>query len=1835
MASQPQPLHPAVPRTASGATLAAGSPEKGTTRSKPPVRPKPHVLPKPALPAKPSVPPVPRRPELPSAEKLNRLAGPQPYGVGGALSRPLLTHKVPETPNGKGLPSLPVAVLELGSPLTPLTPLRKGPAPFKVTPVPVAAKPERFPGTTVEEILAKMDSRENPESPDRARRAPFCAEPSSRFGSKAFAAFRRQPSGEPESFPAGEAYRPMAGGDGHPVAEMSGSPPAGPSCAGDPHGCWRLPSPHDLSSLQLGALGPPGSPRVPFQPTEPPAPAPGSPEAPPALGDPGSPTLAPGSPESPARLPAVVSAASIQAPGALSSSSSSQLSASHSPGSPHIPGEGSPDSASPPGTPVPPRTAGPPGSPEAAECPGPPSPTPDPPTNAAGTPGSPEPPKFPEGPDSTPAARDRGLQRASELGSWSPGVEQELGGLLSTQPLEPPESGWSPSWSPELPLPSQGVQWAASSPSPLIPEAAGLGISTEGELDAGDLDPCVPHSCQDGGTEGPGSRAAEESPCPGGPVVRPQEEEKEAEWAGSVPRSPLGLAEPGWDLAEPEILVALDPPDAASMSGSAWVPAGDSPGGPGPAEGSSAGPDPHTDPGWLTELLASPGSHTARCAVPEGPEDLLGWSRKDLRSEFGVGSPRHAGTFDWTRDAARDCDWAAQMEQDQEFRTKSSWDGDQDQQDGPFGTAGQDWGSSDRGTERTGEARLGCGDWSGSHGAGESCSQDPGFGDGKARWGTSYSLAVEIDSGKAASSGSYGTGRQQDQEPSWASGYGAGDVEAQDRELAPDWAGEYSSSDGESRGKDFTLGWAGRSSTGDMGTQDREFSPSRPSQDSERRAKDMESQDREFSPSRPAWDSEHCIRDTESQDREFSPSRPARDSKYSAEDTGIQDQEFVPGRAAWPSEHSTRDAQSQESRFGSNRRVWDDKYSMRELKRQDQEFGSSRDTEHQDQEFSPHRPAWPSTRDVEGQESGFGASRPIWRDQYSTRDVESQEREFSPGRPVRDSECCRGRDTESQESEFGANRPVWDDKYRMRDVGTQDQEFSPSRSAWHNEHSTRDTESQDRAFGPSKPSRDSECCSRDMESQDWEFSPSKPSRDSECHNRDMESQDQKFGPSQAAEASECSMKGTESQDREFSPRRPVWNDEHSSRDVESQESGFGTSRVVWGDKYRMKDIGMRDQESSPSRVAWDSKHSAKDTESQESEFRANRPIWDDRYRMRDTESQDWEFGSSRDTEHQDQEFSPHKPAWPSTRDVESQESGFGASKPIWGGQYSMRDTESQEREFGPCRDTESRDQKCGPGRDTENQEREFVPGMDTESQECEFGPGRHTESQEREFVPGQDMESQDCEFDPGRDTVSQEHEFGPGRDMESQEQEFGPGRHTESQEREFVPGQDTESQDCEFDPGRDTESQEHEFGPGRDMESQEQEFGPGRRTESQERDFVPGRDTESQEQEFGPRRLSWAGEHGAARTELVDVLFAVGNDAGPSASGPVSQDPSWGSGATESKDGAEELEAAECHNQFGVTGTERVLDPSCTSVLPDAGGMRKGLLEPLGSWHRHLFSCMGPGDAGAGQTAWDQGLGSPGYGGAAMAEPGWSAELLCNAETKSKEWASTVSAHSQDLGAREQRLGDDASAVDGSPRPSDPSPSSEDRDPLVPDTGSPGAPPDHPDGKRPPGWEGEQEFAFLEAVELLDVGACRSKAMLSRQRHHRAPSLRPDDTAWTFRHCSESSPVTDDEEPRGRRPRTAPASKSPRVPLFPSLSAAAIKAKLRGRNRSAEEGAASGGDSRATPTKDPHVQRSKSCRTPGCSTRGPPLPPRPERPPAPEAPSPHWLQALKLRKKKP
>ncbi|NWS64753.1 TB182 protein, partial [Chunga burmeisteri] len=748
--------------------------------------------------------------------------------------------------------------------------------------------------------------------------------------------------------------------------------------------------------------------------------------------------LAPGSPESPAQPPAEVLAASIQAPGAPSSAAEPQLSISRSPGSPHTPGEGSPDTASPPGTPeLPPRVTCPPGSPEAvAEYAAPPSPPPEPSAKASRPPGSPEgpddspvSPQSPEGPDFSPPppCRDSGLRRSSEgvLQPLTAGQGMgELGGSLSAlprpgDPLSEPslgsDSGWSLSQSFEWTFPSRGARWLASPPRSPIQEMADSGLSEEGESEGEDPAPCPPCSRGDSGSEGPGpavagTQRAEGAPCPGGPMAQreaegsteEEEEEGEAERDATVPRSPPCVTEPGRGPAEPEppaqpgLLIEAAPPDPAppdpaAVADSVWAPAGDSPvslqgpGGPGQAEGSSRGPDAHADPGWLTELLASPRARTAGHGSPdaEGPEDLLGWSRKDLCSEFGIGRPHQAGTFDWTREAvARERDWPGETEQDREFGTESSWDSphsirDGDRRDGPFGTARRDWGSDYKGRELMGESRLGCSDWSKSHGAEESCLQDQDFGAGKPKWGTGYGLdstgsREEIGSGRADWSSSYGVGHgpQQVEEPSsrqpswagrygsrepesqdgeitpaWAGEYSTSDAEMKDRELTPDWASKYSSRDAETEDKDFTLGWAGRSSTGDTGTPDKEFSPSRPAWDSKYSSRDMESQDREFSPSRPAWDGEYRSRDMESQDREFSPSRPAWDGEYRSRDVESQDEEFSPSRPAWDSEYSTRDVESQDSGFSPSRAAWASAYS-------------STNTGEEEREFRPGRLSW-------------------------------------------------------------------------------------------------------------------------------------------------------------------------------------------------------------------------------------------------------------------------------------------------------------------------------------------------------------------------------------------------------------------------------------------------------------------------------------------------------------------------------------------------------------------------------------------------------------------------------------------------------------------------------------------------------------------------------------------------------------------------------------------------------------------------------------------------------------------------------------------------------------
>ncbi|NXU33921.1 TB182 protein, partial [Drymodes brunneopygia] len=612
------------------------------------------------------------------------------------------------------------------------------------------------------------------------------------------------------------------------------------------------------------------------------------------------------------------------------------------------PGEGSPGTASPPGTPeLPPRVTCPPGSPEAAaDYLDPPSP---PLAKASRPPGSPDgpddsavSPRSREGPDFNLPPRDVGLRRSSEGVLRPPPTGQglgELGGSLSVLPqpgdlLSEPslgsESGWSLSQSFEWTFPSRGARLPAFPPRSPIRETPDSGLSEEGESDGEAAAPSPPMASR---SEGPDSQEVEGAPCPGGPVAQgdaealAEEEEREAEQDAPMSHSPLHVTEPGLDPAEPEsptqpsltTAAPLDPvtPDPAAPADSAW--AGDGPkslqgpGGPGQAEGPSQDPDPHADPGWLTELLESPRVHGSPEVRGVGGSNLLGWSRKDLCSEFGIGRPRQDSTFNWSHPGvSRERDWPAETKQDQEFRTKSSWDSTPSNKDN---TARESWSGDYRGTELMGDTKLGCSDWSQSLGTGESCPQDPDFSASTAKWGQGYGSTEELGSGQADWGSGLGTGhvRQLDKKPrsgqsAWAGRYSGRDPEMKDRELTPDWASKYSSQDAGSKDENLTLGWAGRSSTGDAGSPDKELSPCQPAWDSRCNPRDMESQDREFSPSRPAWTREY--RDTESQDREFSPSRPAWTGEI--RDMESQDREFSPRRPAWDDRSSTRDTESQE-----------------------------------------------------------------------------------------------------------------------------------------------------------------------------------------------------------------------------------------------------------------------------------------------------------------------------------------------------------------------------------------------------------------------------------------------------------------------------------------------------------------------------------------------------------------------------------------------------------------------------------------------------------------------------------------------------------------------------------------------------------------------------------------------------------------------------------------------------------------------------------------------------------------------------------------------------------
>ncbi|XP_066467496.1 182 kDa tankyrase-1-binding protein isoform X3 [Tiliqua scincoides] len=173
-----------------------------------------------------------------------------------------------------------------------------------------------------------------------------------------------------------------------------------------------------------------------------------------------------------------------------------------------------------------------------------------------------------------------------------------------------------------------------------------------------------------------------------------------------------------------------------------------------------------------------------------------------------------------------------------------------------------------------------------------------------------------------------------------------------------------------------------------------------------------------------------------------------------------------------------------------------------------------------------------------------------------------------------------------------------------------------------------------------------------------------------------------------------------------------------------------------------------------------------------------------------------------------------------------------------------------------------------------------------------------------------------------------------------------------------------------------------------------------------------------------------------------------------------------------------------------------------------------------------------------------------------------------------------------------------------------------------------------------------ENFIFLEDTEVLDSTMIRDRANVGRKRGHRAPVTRSggalsesDRDSWMFKDSTEpriASAVSDEEaaeEPRSRKLQNFPLPKGVKVPLFPGLNPSALKAKLRGRNRSAEEGDTQG-EAKQTSAKEAHVQRSKSCKIANVSGKPLVLPPKPEKSSGSETSSPNWLQVLKLKKKK-
>nr|XP_042708565.1 182 kDa tankyrase-1-binding protein isoform X4 [Chrysemys picta bellii] len=625
----------------------------------------------------------------------------------------------------------------------------------------------------------------------------------------------------------------------------------------------------------------------------------------------------------------------------------------------------------------------------------------------------------------------------------------------SGPPLEG-ESNWTLSQSFEWAFPSRTAEWEP--PRSPIREADDSGLSEHGDSDGEGAAPAPKGSEErssserlrvgqlsaaldwqdaeaagssahlDGATGAPCNQGATEvggleATSPGGPVAQTEPPVAELKGPAVVDEAgtnweeqgrplldvPLRLTEPkpGQERTAPILLSDAPRPAGADQCQEdnlvlGLAPAGSCQEGPRPGE---AGPEPHPNARWLDELLASPppsADETKRKGTPEprdpaGPEDLLGWSRKDLCSEFGIRGAHRAGEFGWaTEPSTGKTDWP------------SSYRASETEQDREFGTGTQDWSGSYKETELLGDSSVGHGNWPDAYGIGDGCRKEGEFNSGNPDWSSQYNTG-----GADSPDGEFGT-RKLD----WTSTYDIGDSTQQDKRFStgkPDWTPEYS--------------------VGDTAQQDREFGTSKPDWTHEPRVSDTAWQDRGFGTSEPDWSYDHGGGDTDQPDREFGTSKPDWINMYGA-DTDQQGRELGTSKPDWTHEHGVGDTDQQERELGTSKLDWT------------REYGIS-DTDHQGKEFGAGKPAWTQECSVKanGQgrewtcEYGVGNTtqqdKPDWTREFGVGDGARQDRAFSPDKPAwfgeygihhTDRESAFGSgvgDSDSTAQEPGARKPGW------------------------------------------------------------------------------------------------------------------------------------------------------------------------------------------------------------------------------------------------------------------------------------------------------------------------------------------------------------------------------------------------------------------------------------------------------------------------------------------------------------------------------------------------------------------------------------------------------------------------------------------------------------------------------------------------------------------------------------------------------------------------------------------------------------------------------------------